>query len=227
MTQANIKNDIVKNLQDPTSNQQATSIVAKNVQEITSSLIKNIQLIENVQRSTSIDSSLEKLISEAESLFKLLDNTSVTIRHFEKSMTELKAFFTFRLCIEREKESLPKNLTDDHKDIQWAESFNTRIRWHLAWEPLDGNSKNYRLFLISEEQEIIIINYMDNYYPKVFQSKDIFKKAFIETDIQTRLKYIEHLSDFINRFKSHLKERRLSIESNGNVASHSLARNRY
>ena len=41
----------------------------------------------------SIETSLDKLILEAENLFKLLDNTSNFIRLFEKRMNELKAFF--------------------------------------------------------------------------------------------------------------------------------------
>lgn len=214
MDQTNTKNNIVENIQEPTFIDFSPDVPLRPTEEIF---------------STSIDSSLKTLITEAEILFKLLDNASNAIRHFEKSMNELKAFFSFRLCLKKEEESSPKNLADYHKDLRYAESFSTQLFWYLAWEPLDENSKNYRLFLMTEEKEILHCPYEDGIYRDEFQSKNIFKKALIETDIQTRLEYVEYLNCFINRFQSHLAERRLSIGSNRNVANNSpdYRRNRY
>lgn len=177
--------------------------------------IKN-DAVENMQQQIiSIDSSLETFISEAGILFKLLDNTSSAIRHFEKSMTELKAFFTFRLCIKSGKESLPKILMDNHKHIRFAEHFTTQVCWYLAWESLDENSKNYRLFLISDEQEIIHLWFKGD-WSRDIQSNNISKKALIETDIQTRFEYVQYLNSFISQFNKHLTVCRLAIENNSN-----------
>lgn len=175
-----------------------------------------------VNKNKVNNSSLDALISEAEGFFKLLDNNSAVIDHFEKSMAEMHVYVPFRLCIEKEQESSVKNLVDHHKDIMHAVSFSTQIRWYLAWEPLDESSKKYRLFLISEEQEIVHIEYgefLDNVRgdESCIKPRIIDKQVLIETNAQTRFKYAEYLNWFIDSFRAHLQLRRLAIENNSEL----------
>ena len=171
---------------------------------------------QNLQEALPVDTALQELVSEAEILFNLLDSTSASIRKFEKSLSDLKAYFSFRLCIKEEKTSRAKTLTAEYKQsidesVDAGHSFSTKIYWYLAWEA-DDTSKNFRLFLVTEEKVIINTGYEEDYYSYDLQTKVIFKRPLIETDIQTRLKYAEFLALFINAFRDNLKRSRILLE---------------
>ena len=122
------------------------------------------------------------------------------------------------MCIINEKPSLPKDLEAYHKNVQYAESYVTQVSWYLAWEQFEDNIKNFRLFLVGEDKEIVCINACDNPRWIEFQSKTIFKKPLIETDLQTRLKYAESLNPFFNQFAEYLKKCRFFLElENSNI----------
>lgn len=168
--------------------------------------------IENKQQSLSIDSSLQELILEAEALFKVLDIVSAKITKLETSLSNIKAHFPFRVAIREGQESAAKKITDEVQESADSEWVATKVCWYLAWEPADENSKNYRLLLISEEIECFHYGFEDTYRPGGSRSKHIiYKKPLIETDLQTRLVNLEHLTYFVDRFTEHLKHYRISI----------------
>lgn len=169
--------------------------------------------VEKNQETTSFDNSLKELALEAKLLFKALDDTSAKIRELETSLSNLKAHFPFRRLINEEKESIHKIVEECHAAVcPYGHHYFTKVYWYISWEA-DENSKNFRLFLISEEKEIIEYPVATDEYESIeFQVRNLIKKPLIETDLQTRLKYSEHLVPFIDSFKEFLRNCRTSIE---------------
>lgn len=163
--------------------------------------------------------SINELIKEAGALSRVLDSKSKKIIELETALRDLKVFFPHecQLPIE-EKESPPQLPRDCHKDsYPLALGYRTKTSWYLAWQGDDENPKNFRIYLIGKETETV--NYStdsDAVYTDQYQSKRIYKKALIETDLSTKLRYVEFLDTFIDSFKNHLKSCRLSIESGDN-----------
>lgn len=169
------------------------------------------KITDYIQDNYLIDHTLNELIAEASVLFEVLNKSSEAIRKFEKSLSEIKAHFPFRFKVKEEKESSAKKLTDEHKDLAGGEFFTTQVIWYLAWDVVDESSKNYRLLLIAEEKEFIHSGWEETYNCYEFRSKLIFRKSFIETDLATRLMYVEHLDAFIGSFTIYLNKYRRSI----------------
>lgn len=164
-------------------------------------------------KTNIIDLSLTELIQEADTLFQKLNHISTSISTLEKELTRVKAFFPFKLLVDEEKRSLQKRLMDNKSDLESDNYYFTTVSWHLAWEE-DENSKNYRLFLISEALETVATGFEEHYSFEDVQINKLFKKPFIETNLKTRLKYSEYLITFIDSFKTYLKDYRISIEKN-------------
>lgn len=163
------------------------------------------------QDSSSSDTDIEALVTEAKALFKILDDVSMRIRTLESSLGELKAHFPFRHCISEEQESpVLRPPEQRHKEAHpCVTGYWTKVYWFLAWEQ-DDSSKNYRLFLVSEERDRLA-SYDENFIGEI-HSKILFKKPLIETDLPTRLRHSEHLFSFIIAFKKYLETCRCSIE---------------
>lgn len=164
------------------------------------------------------DPALEELVSEAHTLFKALDAASTKIRDLEKRLGEIKAHFPFsyRVCKEDILNPLDADRAEMHKRHAEPYSYfgyNSYLESNIAWEE-DDKSKNFRLFLISRRQEFTVVDFEGD--PSECRSplvdELVFKKPLIETDLATRLKFIEHLHFFIQKFKEHLQRYRISIE---------------
>ena len=165
------------------------------------------------------DPALEELVFEAHALFKALNAASTKIRDLEKRLGEIKAHFPFsyRVC----KEGILINPIDaDRAEMHKRQAcpypylgYNSYLEWSIAWEEVD-KSKDFRLFIISRRQEFTIADVegdaSESRSPLVDEL--VFKKPLIETDLATRLKFIEHLHFFIQKFKEHLQRYRISIE---------------
>lgn len=158
-----------------------------------------------------IDPALEELVSEAQTLFKVLDAASGKIRDLEKRLGEIRAHFPFSYPVYKEEILSPPTAADD-LNLYLGQS-NCYIEWYFAWEE-DDKSNNFRLFLISRRQEFAV----EDFGGDLSESRSpltnelVFKKPLIETDLATRLKFIEHLHFFIKQFKEYLQSYRTSIE---------------
>jgi hypothetical protein len=155
---------------------------------------------QKINEDIAIDSSLQKLAKEAEILSKVLDSATDVIRKLEADLKKLNANFVFKYLIY---ESSP------NYNRGWS-----KMCWYLSWEK-DQASNSYRLLLACFEKELVIRNsgtddreFCETYSEPFCHSK----KPFIETDLQTRLKYSEYLIPFINAFTDHLASHRISIE---------------
>lgn len=167
----------------------------------------------------TINSSIHELVHEAKVLFSTFDAISSSICKLEKDLNETKAYFPFKYKVYIDSESCAKKPEPRHNTISYdLLGYRTYIYWYLGWEA-EENTKNFRLFLIGEEKEIIYYSIPENdpeaCEEQEFQKKNIFKKPLMETDLQTRLQYSEHLLPFINSFKDYLKGYRLAVEQEG------------
>jgi hypothetical protein len=161
-----------------------------------------------------LNSSIRELNKEAARLFKILDDNSHAIINLEKSLQALSANFPFRMLIKENAESFPKAPEDYHKARAGITiiKYCTKVCWFLSWD-YDEKANKFRLLTIAEENEIIYYNEFYDIKSDIFQSKYIFKKPLIETNIQTRLDYFKHLPEFIEKFKKYLQNMRECIES--------------
>jgi hypothetical protein len=163
---------------------------------------------------SSIDASLEALSEEVSTLFSVLDQTSGDIKKVEAYLKNLGANFSFRLRI-NETESARKSPKDTHQVAGYlsVEFYFIRTCWYLAWTE-DENNKQYRLFFIKEEEEVVGCTGMGECckYTDAFQTQCLLKKPFIETDINTRLQYSSSLVPFIESFKNYLRDYRIANE---------------
>lgn len=171
---------------------------------------------DNLQEFFLIDEHLKDLEIEATALFKLLDRTSDTIRRLESCLQKLNANFPFSFLVQEEKESPPKKPESYHKDSSPREVafYTTQTRWYLFWKE-NTISKNYRLFLISEEFEYIYFQSgddLEHYASSQFKVNSSFQEPFISTKLHIRLRYSEFLISFIDAFKNYLRECRQAIE---------------
>lgn len=164
------------------------------------------------------DPFLDGLVSEAHTLFKALDVASTKIRDLEKRLGEIKAHFPFSYLVY--KENILNPLDTDHVEMHKRQAepylyfgYNSYLESSIAWEE-DDKSKNFRLFLISRRKEFTVVDFegdpSESGSPLI--DEVVFKKPLIETDLATRLKFIEHLHFFIQKFKEHLQRYRIAIE---------------
>ena len=169
----------------------------------------------------NLQCSLHDLAHEASELFKLLDTTSDIIRKLETDLKDLKANFPFLYVIHKEPSSLPQTPEERHKKTSLdLVCYITKVIWYLSWD-LDESSQKYRLLLISKETELLWYrnDYMDSDSEAEieFQQRILSKKPFIETDLQTRLKYANKLPRFIDAFKNHLREYRVQLANSTHI----------
>lgn len=171
---------------------------------------------QSILDANQLSSAIKDLLGESQSLFQVMDNASSIIRNFEKSMGESKAHFPFSYAVH--KESVPNTHETDgmhEKNVgPWGYiGYNSYLEWHLAWEE-DEKSDRFRLFLISRRQEFTVADvegdFQESRSPLINQIE--FKKPLIETEMATRLRFVEHLQVFVKKFTEHLKRYRESIE---------------
>jgi hypothetical protein len=153
--------------------------------------------------TTNLDTSLKELQSEVKSLFGVLDKSSDRIRKLESCLCEFKAHFPFRYYIS--KSSIYSKLIEG-KQKRFVEKI------CLSWEQAE-DSKGFRLFLLSEEVGVYISDEGED-YDECGPVKVISKKPLIETDLATRLLYVDSLNPFVCQFKAYLSKCRTLIESN-------------
>ena len=155
--------------------------VFKNILYERFNMVNHISEVEN-QTNNLIDKALDGLNLEAKSLFVLLDNISSNFLKVEKSLKDLKANFPFREPIKKNTTS-PKIPRDDHRSSNFLnlEYYVTEQVHYLAWEA-DDEPKNYRLFLICEESEIVGCTGVGECckFSEVFTKKCIFKKLWLD-----------------------------------------------
>ncbi len=159
---------------------------------------------------------IKELVGESQSLFQAMDNASAIIRNFEKSMGENKAHFSFSYAVHKESVPNMHETNGNHEENvgPWCYvGYNSYLEWSLSWEE-DEKSNRFRLFLISHRQEFTVADIegdcQESRSPLVNQIE--FKKPLIETDLSTRLRFVEHLQKFVKKFTEHLTRYRESIE---------------
>ncbi len=165
----------------------------------------------------NVDSSIQKLVEEAKSLFSIFDSISASVCKFEQDLNNARAYFPYKSQAIKVEVSHKKNPETYHKDIGYEVlGYYTKTHWYLSWES-DENSKNFRLFLIAEEKEIILFMIPDEERcgEMEFQTKNIFKKPLMETNLSIKLQYSECLIPFIDSFTDYLQKRRIIIEQGG------------
>lgn len=172
----------------------------------------------SIKNESSLESALKELATEAELLFKVLDATSSKIHQLETSLSDLKAHFPFQLSIKKQKSLAEKFDENSDERYESFDGYYTITYWYLSWEPVEG-SKNYRLFLKSEKKEFLFSGSEEFYKEIEYQSELILKRPLVETDLATRLQFIEYLNHFVIAFKDYLKGYRISIETCSNSFS--------
>lgn len=171
-----------------------------------------------ILENDKIDSSLQELVVEAQTLFQVLDSASEKIRDLEKKLSELKANFPFKYLLREDKKSAINFLEPQHFErnkFQQDHSslrYYTQVLWYLSWEAAE-NSKNFRLYLLSTLKETIVWYDGEEVAGiEPYESEVLFRKPLIETDLPTRLQFTEYLHVFISNFKEYLKKYRTAIE---------------
>lgn len=165
-----------------------------------------------MKNTTESNTSIQDLANDINYRFKTLDALSANIKEFETILQNHKIEIPLYLHIDQEEESLPKSPEDHHKKETTFEvlGYTTRISWSLAWELDDEKSKKYRLMLISQNIERIFYRTpaddFDNSKPLDLKPTIRSKKAFMETDTITRLKYGHQFQVFINKFREYLSK---------------------
>jgi hypothetical protein len=168
----------------------------------------------------AINSSIHELVHEAKILFSTFDAISSSICKLEKDLNDSKAYFPFKFKARIDLESCAKKPEPRHDTISYdLLGYRTCTYWYLAWEAAEENTKNFRLFLIGEEKEIIYYSIPgddpESCGEQEFQTKNVFKKPLMETSLSIRIQYSEYLIPFIDSFKDYLKSCRLIIEQGG------------
>jgi hypothetical protein len=167
-----------------------------------------------------IDSPLTELVSEVQAVFRSLDCASAKIRELEDNLQGIKAHFPFDYRVQKSK--TPGVFTEeaDARHRPNAEPFtyvgySVHEEWYLSWE-INENSKEkaFRLFLICKEKEFTVADVEGDPSESITPMIDrvISKKALIETDLPTRLRFIPYLDGFVLSFTEHLRKYRESIE---------------
>lgn len=174
----------------------------------------------NLDCLDQIDLSFQELKKEAEALFSLLDNVSKKITGLEKNLSALSANFPFRSLVKKEDLSMTAPLRDDvYNNVVLPGSrscigYRNQMCWYLSWESMNENSKMFRLFLVSIEKEIPVWTSSDTVINDLIPIEQLrSKKALIETDLATRLKFSEYLIRFLFDFKNYLNKYRKSLEN--------------
>lgn len=124
------------------------------------------------EKDKEFEKSLEELEIEAITLSNTLTTMSNKIISLETTLRNKKIYIPFKLLI--------STILDKSKNLQ--EDI------YLSWEGATENKKNFRLFLIKEENNEVRL-----------------KKPLIETNMQTRFEYIKYLNSFMSNFTLNLK----------------------
>lgn len=165
----------------------------------------------------SVNLALDDLANEAQALFQVLDDTSSTIRDLEKRLNELKANFPFTYPLREDKSSVINPLEERHLNRKFEQDpaylgYCSNTCWYLSWEA-DEKSKNFRLFLISTLEEVIVWRGEPVEGIAPYESEVLVKRPLIEFDLPTRLQFIQYLSAFIVHFKECLRRYHMAIRN--------------
>jgi hypothetical protein len=163
----------------------------------------------------NVNSSMQELVEEAKKIFSTFDAISTSICKMEKDLNDAKAFFSYSYVVKIEEDQFPKKPEPRHEQCSYSLlGYKINKHWTLSWEAED-NSKNFRLFLIAFEKEILYYEIPEDGSCKSLeaQSKIIFKKPLTQTDLQTRIQYSDQLIPFMNSFRLFLIKQRIAIEN--------------
>lgn len=165
----------------------------------------------------SINFQLDDLANEAQGLFQALDNTSNEIRNLEKRLGEIKANFPFTYPLREDKSSVINPLEERHLNRKFEQDpaylgYCSNTCWYLSWEA-DEKSKNFRLFLLSTLEEVIVWQGKPVEGIMPYESEVLAKRPLIEFDLSTRLQFVQYLSAFIVHFTEYLRRYRVAIEN--------------
>jgi hypothetical protein len=175
----------------------------------------------------NLDSSITDLVSESNKLYGILDQVSSSIRKLEESLRNSKTHVSFKCELFTENSTAIWSLKDEHIELctkkirDDAEGYYIRTVWFLSWQETEENSKNFRLYLLAEAKEILFHGFEEFYQEYFLHPQISYKKPFIETELEVRLRHSKYLISFINSFKVHLKKYREDIERNA-LGDHSF-----
>ena len=173
----------------------------------------------NTPSTDEVNLAINELCSEASSLFSALDDTSSKIRDLEKKLSDTKTHFPYRYLIKEAKGNVSLPIEQRHFDyFQKTQQnifdplrYKTIVSWYLAWEPINEDAKEFRLFFLSIDREWIIWNFNDPQFDELAYESETLKRPLIELKLSERLQIAEHLYPFILAFKEFLKTYRISI----------------
>ena len=175
---------------------------------------------------------VHEAVEEAKNLFTRFDSLSSSIHQFEKELNDVKAYFPFRYLLKIETDSHLKNPASHHEEIDYlfegysivVKGYRIKTCWYLSWES-DETTKNFRLFLIAEEIEVLYfyVNGLDNLHRDGlrehddYQVKNIYKEPFMGTKLPVRFQFSEHLNPFFNAFKDFMRNCSLALDKKENL----------
>ncbi|HZW60653.1 MAG TPA: hypothetical protein VFF04_00325 [Candidatus Babeliales bacterium] len=150
---------------------------------------------------------LTDALHETAELFRVLDQASTIIQHLESGLSEIRFHFPYNFFLEAEKLKILPSKQEHIDSYNIDFGYYNKVCWYFSWQQEDNNKK-YRLFLVSENEERVILSRSHSeIYKKVLE----YKKPLVETPLSIRLKYIKYLIPFIDSIKDHNREARLAI----------------
>jgi hypothetical protein len=168
-----------------------------------------------IQKEEILESSLDNFINELQQSFDALEIASAHTKATESALQSMHFSYTFSHLINIEESSL-KDPEERHKVFPFnVYGFTLRRNYFMMWDKDDQISKKYRLyFVIKENERIFYWPSADN--PKFNETYDlpsriVYKRPFLDTTFENRLKYADKLSEFIDKFKDIIRNNRSKI----------------
>lgn len=166
---------------------------------------------------------LKKLEKEAIPVSNILDNVSNNIKELETSLISWKTNIPFEMILSKEDLKMDISREKKYEEIYKEKTSifqSFKVFWIkkiiiLSWEPCNI-SKKYNLFFIIKN-EFWGWNEEENEYnvqTNVDDDEILFKKYFIETKLDIRLRYSKYLIPFMNGFIKELKKYKDKITIN-------------
>lgn len=169
------------------------------------------------QDVTCFNEAVNELTTEAGNLLEVVRVYSDKIKEMELNLGELRAHFPFKKLIKSEKRPshlIPAKPEHEQQCVGSLHGYYKQSHWFLSWERDENcKDKRFRLFLIEEQNEIIVFDYDEALYQEAkIKSTPIFKKAFADTNLKIKLQFSDCLLQFIYEYADFLKRSRNIIE---------------
>ncbi len=168
-----------------------------------------------LEEKNYVSDDLQQLESEAAVLNQTLNSFSDKIRMIESILRKYNVNMPFRLQVDR-KSSAKKKPKQEHLDdvpeYHRAHYYWLQEDWVFSWNICADRPKEFRLFLISEESEIVKREGPEGCYDVGYFLGQNFMKPFIECKIELRLEYFRYLDEFIFCIRQCLKDLREQVE---------------